>query len=127
MGGRVLLRRLIRTMRLLGPLLPLSMALIFAAADRLTLEGGVLDRGTRQHLPGVELTLIVAGRTTQTNELGLFTFGEYDVTTADTLLVRHPGYVLARIPLGAPGAAPWTIDIMLEREVAPADSVPSRG
>ena len=77
------------------------------------LLGRVDSLESRQAVEGAVVTLAVSGLTTSTNEFGQFAFG-FDPQDSDTLVVSHPDFVTARVPLGDMPGQGWSIVVRIK-------------
>jgi len=96
--------------------LALAVPLLAASAPApasFLLEGFVTDRQLGTPLANATVALLATGRSVSTDEVGHFTFRQFRVPGPDQIVVSHPAYRTARVPLGDLDAGAWYLEITL--------------
>jgi hypothetical protein len=100
----------------LALVLPLVVGMSSAHTARtFTLEGVVTDRLFGLPLAGAEVTVASARRSVRTDPDGNFSFRQFQMTGPAEIVVTHPDFATARIPLGTLTSGAWRLEITVLR------------
>ena len=87
-------------------------------APAFTLQGVVADRELRVPIGDATVTLVLAARSATTDGNGLFTFGAFEISGSEQIVISHPDYRTVRLPVGSLPQGEWTLGITLVREAS---------